>query len=399
MTTALDGLIVLALTTEFWASLAAAMLGDFGGNVVKLEALPEAREARANYRDPQAPDAWNYKFELANRNKRSLAIDLDAGSGITEALIAKTDVVLTDMSLPLLQERGLGYRSVARLRPNVIYARGSGLGPEGPDSDAPPLDEIAAARTGMMPILPQPGQPPVYTAAGQIYTTVMLAFGIAAALHHRDETGEGQQVDASLLGGNMYSASLDIQAFLAMGGERFLQPVSRLDAGNPMSGTLYLTQDGLWVTLTMPDTDRWWPDLAEIVALDVADPRFDSHEKRCEENRLELIAVLEQAFLKRPAAHWRTSFDERQMSADVIEDYAYPAQDEQAKRNRFILDVDDPARGSVQTLGFPLFMSESEAQLSRRAPELGQHTDEVLGELLGYSENEITQLKTDGVVQ
>ena len=162
----------------------------------------------------------------------------------------------------------------------------------------------------MMPILPQPGQPPVFTGAGQMYTTVMLAFGVMTALHHRQQTGEGQEVDVSLFAGNMYGAALDVQASLAMGGERFLHPVSRLDAGNPMSGTLYQSKDGRWVTLTMPDTDRWWPGLAEIVGLDPADPRFDSHDKRCEENRLELIGVLEQAFQQQSGAHWRSAFNE-----------------------------------------------------------------------------------------
>ncbi len=159
-----------------------------------------------------------------------------------------------------------------RGNPGLIYARGSGFGPEGPDRDLPALDELAAARTGMMPILPQPGQPPVYPGHGQMYTAVMLAFGVLTALHHRRQTGEGQQVDTSLLAGNMYGASLDLQAFLAIGGERFLQPISRLDAGNPMSGTMYMSADGLWVTLTMPDTDRWWPAFAPLVDLDVADP-------------------------------------------------------------------------------------------------------------------------------
>ena len=128
----------------------------------------------------------------------------------------------------------------------------------------------------------------------------------------------------------MYGASLDLQASLAIGGERFLQPVSRLDAGNPMSGTLYPTKDGLWVTLTMPDTDRWWPALAEITGLDPADPRFDSHERRCGEGRLELMRVLEEAFARHPADHWRQAFLDRQLSADIIEDYTYPANDEDA---------------------------------------------------------------------
>jgi crotonobetainyl-CoA:carnitine CoA-transferase CaiB-like acyl-CoA transferase len=209
-----------------------------------------------------------------------------------------------------------------------------------------------------------------------MYSSVMIALGIMLALWHRDETGEGQIVDASLFGGNMYGASLDIQAFLAIGGERFLQPVSRLDAGNPMSGTLYPTSDGLWVTLTMPDTDRWWPGLAAITGLDVADERFASHEKRCETNRLELIAALERAFQQQSASHWRDVIAERGLSADVIEEYAYPVSDEEVLRNNFIIEQD-----GAKSLGFPLYLSDTPATLRSPAPNPGMHTDVVMREL------------------
>ena len=396
MSRALDGLLVVDLTIEFWGSLAAAMLGDFGASVVRVDALgaPEPEPVG------EGAPAWNHRAELIHRNKTSLAVDLmsERGRDIVRALAAKADVVLTDRPRAQLQTLGLDYESLAALRSDLIYARGSGFGPEGPDRDLPALDELAAARTGMMPILPQPGRPPVYPGHGQMYTTIMLAFGIMTALHPRRRTGEGQQVDTSLLAGNMYGASLDLQAFLAIGGERFLHPISRLDAGNPMSGTVYMSEDGLWVTLTMPDTDRWWPEFAPLVGLDVADPRFDSHEKRCGEHRLEMMRVLEQAFRRRPAAHWRQVFLEKQLSADVIEDYAFPAADPQVYRNRYIVDLEHPSLGAVKTLGFPIFMSDSPARLFRTAPCRGQHSFEVLRDLLGYGEDDITALRDEGTI-
>jgi crotonobetainyl-CoA:carnitine CoA-transferase CaiB-like acyl-CoA transferase len=191
----------------------------------------------------------------------------------------------------------------------------------------------------------------------------------------------------------MYGASLDIQAFLAIGGERFLHPVARLDAGNPMSGTLYPTQDGRWVTLTMPDTDRWWPGLAEITGLDANDARFNSHAQRCEANRLELIDELERAFGRKPAAHWRTVIAARQLSADVIEEYSYPANDEQALRNQFVIEHE-----GRKTLGFPLYMSETPAGITRGAPAIGQHTTEVLRDLLGCATGEIERLRAAGAI-
>ena len=392
MTSALDGLLVLDTTTEFWASLGVALLGDFGAQVIKIE-VPSSRPDRD-------PETWHYLNELANRNKLSLALDTKPAEGRTalEGLLQKADVFVADGAIPDLEQRKLDYASLSTIKQDLIYAHGSGYGPTGPDRDAPAIDELASARTGIMPVLQQPGQPPVYTEAGQMYSSVMLAFGVMAALRHRAQTGEGQQVNASLFAGNMYGASLDIQAYLAMGGERFLQPVPRLDAGNPMSGVLYLASDGRWVTLTMPDTDRWWPDLAEITGLDVDDDRFNSHEKRCEVNRLELLSTLEDAFSKQTSDHWRTELNARQMSADVIEDYSYPDTDKSAVRNRYIIDIEDERLGTQRSIGFPIHMSESPAELTNRAPALGQHSAEVLRQTLGYSADEIAQLQKAGVI-
>jgi crotonobetainyl-CoA:carnitine CoA-transferase CaiB-like acyl-CoA transferase len=307
-------------------------------------------------------------------------------------------VLITDKPATWLKENGLDYDLSRLSNVSIIYVRGSGFGPEGADADLPALDELAAARTGMMPILPQPGEPPVYPGHGQMYTSVMLAFGAVAALMHRRTTGEGQRVDASLFAGNMYGASLDLQAFLAIGGERFLKATSRLDAGNPMSGTNDPTSDSLWVTLTMPETDRWWPQLAEITGLDAADPRFVSHDLRCGDGRLALMEALDGAFRKHEASHWKKIFDERQMSADIIETYDFPKNDEMARDNRYILDLNDASLGKTSMLGFPIFMSDTPPVLSHTAPRLGQHSFEVMSDILGFAPEEIVSLMQRKVI-
>lgn len=400
MSRALGGLVVLDLTESFWAGLGAALLGDFGADVVRVEAPAQQDAGGAAPEDKPAAQGWDWERELANRNKRSIAVDdrQPRGREVFEGLVARADVVVVDRALRAVDERRWDYETLSALRPGLIYARATGFGPMGPDRDLPTIDELAAARTGMMPILPQPGQPPVYPGHGPLYTAVMLGFGVLAALQHREETGEGQVVDVSLLAGNMYGASLDLQAYLAIGGERMLAPVSRLDMGNPMSGTQYPAADGKWVTLTMPDTDRWWPGFAPLVGIDPADPRFDSHEKRCEVNRLELMQVLEQAFGRHPAAHWRAAFDRHQLSADVIEDYTYPERDELAFRSRYLLDLDRPSVGRVKMLGFPVFLSDGTPQLDRLAPCTGQHTGEILHDWLGLDEDRIGDLRAHGVV-
>jgi len=115
-------------------------------------------------------------------------------------------------------------------------------------------------------------------------------------------------------------------------------------------------------------------------------------------NRLELLSTLEDAFSKQTSDHWRTELNARQMSADVIEDYSYPDGDLSVVRNRYIIDIEDERLGTLRSLGFPIHMSESPAELTNRAPALGQHSAEVLSETLGYSADEIAQLQTDGVI-
>jgi len=395
---ALDGIAVLDLTAEFWAAVASALLGDFGATVIRIENPAAPREPLEREDGPPAP--WNYRYELANRNKLGFAVDwrTERGREVLRRLVQRADALVTDWSLSELRVLGLDPEAATAANPRLVYARGSGLGPEGPDRELPAIDALAAARTGLMGILPQPGQPPVYAGHGQMYTAVFLAFGVATALYHRLASGTGQRVDTSLLAGNMYAASLDLQAFLAIGGERLLQPIARTDVGNPMSGSLYPTADGRWITLTMPDTERWWPRLAEAVGLDPSDPRFDTHEKRCELPRRELIALLDERFRAQPASHWRAAFEAMQMSADVIEDYSYPARDPQARRNRYIVEARDPHLGPLRMVGFPIFMSETPARWRRSAPRTGQHTAEVLREFLGFSEEEVLALEESRAV-
>jgi len=147
---ALEDVVVLDLTAQYWASVGAALLGDFGAQVIRVE-------TDASQDDPSPTDdkrqPWDHEAELSQRNKLSLALDGDkeAGREILADLVAKADVLLTDWSLAELERLGLDYARLSKRKPDLIYARGSGFGPKGPDRDLPPLDELAAARTGMMP--------------------------------------------------------------------------------------------------------------------------------------------------------------------------------------------------------------------------------------------------------
>lgn len=401
MTSALDDVTVVELTTEMWSAMGSALLADFGARVIRVEDL-SAQPHDPNRDGLHPQESFDADAELVQRNKQSIGVDLDRPEGreVLDRLLDAADVFYTDLPFAELDRRGLDPETLAARNPGLVYVRGSGFGPNGPDRDLAALDELAAARTGVMPTLPQPGKPPVYTGAGQMYTSVMLALGAMIALHHRGETGQGQVVDASLFAGNMYGAALQIDAYMAMRDDRLSVPVARLDAGNPMSGAglAYPTSDGRWITLTMPDSDRWWPGFSKLMGFDEDDPRFDTHDKRCGEGREEMMAILDERFAKQTGAYWRQRFDEERLSADVMERYEYVAGLAQAAMNRYVLDLEHPSYGTYQSLGFPIHMGDTPARHRRMAPGVGQHSAEILQELLGLSDSAIASLESAGVV-
>ena len=159
MSQALEDVVVVDFTSELYASLAGALLGDFGATVIRVEDLSDPRQVDHD-RDGMHPrERWNSLDELAHRNKQSLAVNLaePAGREILDKLVAQADVFLTDLPFRALDERGLDYESLCRIKADIVMARGSGFGPQGPDRDLPAIDELAAARTGVMPTLVQPG--------------------------------------------------------------------------------------------------------------------------------------------------------------------------------------------------------------------------------------------------
>jgi len=397
MHAALDDLLVVDFSRGLWSGVAGAFLGDFGARVIHIAEAGERFEWEESLVEGSE---WDYLADLAQRNKQSLRVRFDDAQGkpLADRLIARADILLTDWPLARNQAMGWDPETLCRSHPSLIYARCTPFGPLGLERDAPAIDTLAAARSGVMPTLPQPGQPPVIPEMGGMFTSLMLGLGIMTAVHHRAESGEGQVVDASLFGANMYGASLELQAYLAIQGDGFLGPVSREDVGNPMSAALYMTRDERWVTLTMPDTDRWWAAFSEIMGIDADDPLFDDHEKRTDLHRREFRQRIEAVFKTRNADEWRALFHAKSLSADLVEEFDYPANDPSALESRYIMEREDPRHGVVASVGFPLYMTETPAQLRKPAPAPGADSGQVLREVLGLREDEVEALRAQGTL-
>jgi len=401
----LNGIRVIELGSSAPLSLGTAYLADFGAEVVKIEGIEDDPVRRTDAMPEPYRSEWDYWRDFLDRNKKSVGLDLgtERGGEVARRLVEKADVFATDVNPREADALCLDYEAMSASSPRLVYAACSCLGPHGPDSDMPVVDELAAARTGVMPILPQPEQPPTYYGGGEVIAALCLAYGVAAAICHRDRTGEGQRVDASLLGANAYWAAYMFQAYL---GTYFLPPESLVegifsplkpmwknDGGQPL-GNVYPTSDK-WIFMGFPHTDLYWHDFCQTIECEWLehDPRFENHAKRCVlENRRQLAAILDEAFSKRTVGEWLKRWEGKRYRIDCVQSPEDVVEDEQARDNGYIIDLNHPSCGRIRLLWNPIQCSATPPVLSSLAPCLGQHNLEVLRDWLGYSADDAYDL-------
>ena len=406
----LAGLKVIDWTIWQFGPVAAMMLGDLGADVIKVESL-QGEPGRALFTvsgiDRSLPGGRNSYFEANHRNKRAIAVDLKSPDGveIVRRLVADADVFLQNFRKGVAERLGLGYEDLRENNPRLIYGSGSGYGPQGPDAEKPALDTVGQARSGLM-YATGPGGSDPYPVQGVISDQIggiMLSWGVLAALVARDRTGVGQRVDASHLGSSIWLQGLSV----SMGMLTAHKPASETNltakpprdrAYNPISN-YYRCKDGRWLMLANMEADRHWPSFSEAMGLGhlTSDPRFVDTEARAANNR-ELIRILDETFATKTYDEW-----DQILSRDRDNIFA-PVQrlmelwdDPQVRANDYIVEVDHPALGRVKLANHPIHYGETPASIRSLAPEIGQHTEEVLLEH-GYNWDDITRLQDAGVI-
>jgi crotonobetainyl-CoA:carnitine CoA-transferase CaiB-like acyl-CoA transferase len=396
----LDGVKVVELAVWVAGPAASGLLADWGADVVKIEAPPAGDPYRAFYSAAVGVALpINPMFELDNRGKRSLVVDLASPRGREVALhaIAGADVFVTNLRMPALERAGLDAATLLARAPRLVYALATGYGTAGPDRDRAAYDAGAFwGRAGIGATLAQPGGEPPFprTAFGDHATALALAGGITAALFARERHGRGGLVTTSLLRTGLYIVGADTNQVLRLGIPPI--PLERTGTPNPLV-TFYRTSDGHWIFLLGLQSDRHWPDL--VRAIDeptwLADPRWVDISARRDHFR-ELIAALDAKFASRPFAEWTARLDAAGMWWAPIQTIQEAVNDPQVEASGAFIDV-PLGEGTARMLATPVDFGDHRPTAVRPAPETGQHTEEVLLEL-GYDWEAIADLKASRIV-
>lgn len=394
MNSPLEGIKVLDFTQWQQGAHATAMLGDMGAEVIKVEPRVTGEPARG----------WGMRqdfssfFQAHNRSKESITLDLkkDKGKEVVYKLVERVDVVAENFRLGVMDRLGFDYETLSRINPRLIYATASGFGPRGPMRDWPAFDIIGQAMGGIMVANGEPGGEPRQVRGTPVADQVgamVLAYGIVLALLVRERMGIGQRLDVSLLGTQIalqptaYCRRLQVE-----------QPAPPAVRRRGSTYNYYKTgDDNKWIAVAALE-ERRWPAFCRAVGMpDLKDdPKFTTPAERTEHWE-ELLAIVGKAFLSKTREQWIKILLEHDIPCGPVYDYSEVAADPQVAENDYLVRVEHPDHGSVQMAGIPVQLGKTPGKVRSAAPELGQHTEDVLLEL-GYTTEEIAELRAEEVI-
>ena len=393
----LKGVRVVEMCHIMAGPTAGMMLADLCADVIKVERLPAGDDTRRMV-PPRIGDE-SAAYLMMNRNKRGFAVDTssEAGRAALKRLALSGDVFIENYRKGAMEHFGLGHDDLVRAKPSLVYCSLSGFGRTGPYADRGGFDLIAQGMSGLMSITGEgPGRPPVKVGAPvtDITAGILAAMGILAALHHVQRTGEGQLVDTSLFEAGIVHTFWQSAICLATG----VAP-GPLGSAHPLNGPYqaFETTDGS-ITVGAANQSNWLKTLDALGLPELAtDPRFHDNAGRMA-NLAVLVGLMGERFKRRTSVEWLAILEAAGVPAGPVLDVKQMHADPQTLARGMVTEVGHSTLGPVKTIGPPVKLSATPANLRRGAPRMGEHTAEILAEI-GYSGNEIEALAKSGAVK
>ncbi|WP_175856172.1 CoA transferase [Burkholderia anthina] len=379
---------------------ATTILSDFGATVVKIEPPGAGDPYRHFYKSPPNPASeYNYPWQLTNRNKQSLALDLKSPDArdVVDRLIKWADVVVVNFPPSVKEKLGLTYEALSALNERLVYADITGYGANGPEANKPGFDVTAYwARSGLMDITRDGNSPPAVPVPGigDHATACTLYSAIVTGLYRREKTGKGSHVTTSLIAQGAWASAMWIEG--GLGGARFDRALTREAPQNALFNP-YRTADGRWLMLILLQ-DKDWQGLVQAMQLPslLTDARFADGGARAKNADI-LVGLLDHAFARHPLAYWKALFDECRVVYGVAQNMEEIVNDEQMYANDIFVPLANPCGDATHTVSSPLQIAGVKKVAPRRAPDLGEHSRSVLRQL-GYDDREIERFIADRAV-
>lgn len=391
----LNDIRVLDLTRVLAGPYATMVLRDLGAEVIKIERPLTGDEARGV---GPFKDGVSLYFMSINRGKKSLTLNLQSerGKEIFIELMKKSDVLIENFRPGTMKRLGLDYDNLKEYHPQIIYAACSGFGQTGPYSTRGAYDMIIQGMGGIMSITGEPDRTPVRVGASiaDITAALFTVVGILSALHHREQTGEGQFVDVAMLDCQAAILENAIARYFSTG--VIPQPLgTRHPSFTPFEA--FETQDG-YVVLAIGNNELWAKFCNAVGQPQlISDDRFKTNARRTE-NYNELHPILARTMKRRSTSQWIADMEEIGVPCGPINTVDKVIEEPQIRAREMIVEVEHATAGKIQMAGIPIKLSATPGRVDSSAPDLGEHNDEVLSELLRLSNDEIENLRTEKVI-
>lgn len=390
----LEGIRVIDLSRHLAGPFAAMTLGDFGAEVIKVEAPGRGDDTRGY---PPYWEGVSCYYLSANRNKRSITLDLgaEAGQGVLRRLAAGADILIENFRPGTLEKWGLGYEALRRENPRLIHCAISAVGSDGPDKDRAGVDLLMQAYGGLMSLTGEEGRAPVRVGTSVVDLTAgaNAVQGILLALFVRERTGVGQRVESSLLEGQVSWLTYHAVSHFATG-----EIPRRLGASHASVAPYgaYATQNGFLIVAVA--SDALWRRFCGVIGREelIDDPRFVRNALRCE-NRAAMDAILEPTMARATSEAWAAQFDAAGVPCSAVNSIDTVLGLPQVQHRQMVVEVPRDDLPDLKLPGVAIKLGDTPGSIRRPPPKLGEHTDEVLAEA-GFAAGEIAGLRERGVV-